>query len=71
MSALGRGPRFLHRAIREIVHRLDDDRPCGVDVEAVHRDVLGSHGVRSALRTIVGGTPAVAGGASTVVGEAS
>lgn len=77
-SALGRGPRFLHRAIREIVPRLDDDRPCGVDVEAVDRDILGSDDVRSALRTlaggastVVGGESAVAEGASTVGGEAS
>ncbi|MFE9438736.1 histidine ammonia-lyase [Streptomyces sp. NPDC006602] len=54
-SALGRGPRLLHRSIREIVPRLDDDRPCGVDVEVVNRDILGSDDVRSALRALVGG----------------
>ncbi|AZQ39786.1 phenylalanine and histidine ammonia-lyase [Streptomyces cyaneochromogenes] len=75
-SALGRGPRFLHRVIREIVPRLDDDRPCGVDVEAVDRDILGSDDVRSALRTLAGEASGVVGGAtvvagaSTVVGEA-
>ncbi|MER6012133.1 HAL/PAL/TAL family ammonia-lyase [Streptomyces bluensis] len=53
-SALGRGPEFLHRAIREIVPRLDDDRPCGVDVEAVSRDILGSDDVRSTLRGLLG-----------------
>ncbi|MCX4702836.1 MULTISPECIES: histidine ammonia-lyase [Streptomyces] len=54
-SALGRGPRLLHHAIRAIVPRLDDDRPCGVDVEVVNRDILGSDDVRSALRALVGG----------------
>jgi len=63
-SALGRGPRLLHRAIRAVVPRLDDDRPCGVDVEAVHRDVLGSDDVRGALRTMAEGASPVAGGAS-------
>ncbi|MFF0085711.1 histidine ammonia-lyase [Streptomyces canus] len=55
-SALGRGPRLLHRAIRAVVPGLDDDRPCGPDVEAVHHDVLGSDDVRSALRTASTGT---------------
>lgn len=54
-SALGRGPEFLLRAIRKIVPRLDDDRPCGVDVEAVGRDVLGSDEVRGTLRARAGG----------------
>ncbi|MER6089002.1 aromatic amino acid lyase [Streptomyces bluensis] len=53
-SALGRGPEFLHGAIREIVPRLDDDRPCGVDVEAVSRDILGSDDVRSTLSGLLG-----------------
>ncbi|MFI5472634.1 histidine ammonia-lyase [Streptomyces cacaoi] len=52
-SALGRGPALLHHAIRAIVPRLDDDRPCGVDVEAVSRDVLGREDVRSTLHTWV------------------
>jgi histidine ammonia-lyase len=54
-SALGRGPELLHRAIRELVPRLDDDRPCGVDVDKVSGDVLGSDDVRSALRALAGG----------------
>nr|WP_241266452.1 aromatic amino acid ammonia-lyase [Streptomyces scabichelini] len=52
--SLGRGPDFLHRAIRKAVPPLDDDRPCGVDVEVVSRDILGSDDVRSALRAMVG-----------------
>ncbi|MGP4051660.1 HAL/PAL/TAL family ammonia-lyase [Streptomyces sp. 2A115] len=54
-SALGRGPELLHRAIRELVPGLDDDRPCGVDVDLVSRDVLGSDDVRSALRALMRG----------------
>lgn len=53
--ALGRGPEFLHRAIRELVPSLDDDRPCGVDVETVSRDILESDDVRSTLRAVLGG----------------
>ncbi|WP_210583522.1 histidine ammonia-lyase [Streptomyces sp. GESEQ-35] len=52
--SLGRGPDFLHRAIRKAVPRLDDDRPCGVDVEVVSRDILGSDDVRSTLRALAG-----------------
>ncbi|MEU3788302.1 aromatic amino acid lyase [Streptomyces fructofermentans] len=55
-AALGRGPALLHRAIREVVPPLDDDRPCGVDVDRVSRDVLGSDVVRSALRALAEGT---------------
>ncbi|MBA2813084.1 histidine ammonia-lyase [Streptomyces sp. KM273126] len=54
-STLGRGPELLHRTIREIVPRLDEDRPCGVDVEAVSRDILGSDEVLSTLRGLLGG----------------
>ncbi|MFJ5266605.1 histidine ammonia-lyase [Streptomyces sp. NPDC088387] len=54
---LGRGPRFLHDAIRRLVPALDDDRPCGVDVEAVHRHVLGSDEVRGRLRAVVAEGP--------------
>ncbi|MEW2395198.1 hypothetical protein [Streptomyces sp. NPDC046862] len=54
-SALGRGPEFPHRAIRELVPCLDDDRPCGVDVEVVSRDILESDDVRSTLRALPGG----------------
>ncbi|KPH98000.1 Histidine ammonia-lyase [Actinobacteria bacterium OK074] len=53
-SALGRGPGFLHRAIREAVPCLDDDRPHGVDVEAVSRSILGCDDVRSTLRALAG-----------------
>ncbi|WP_151475871.1 HAL/PAL/TAL family ammonia-lyase [Streptomyces albicerus] len=54
-SVLGRGPGLLHRAIRELVPALDDDRPCGVDVDRVSLDVLGSDEVRSALCAITEG----------------
>ncbi|MFS8202256.1 HAL/PAL/TAL family ammonia-lyase [Streptomyces sp. CWNU-52B] len=49
-AALGRGPAVLHRAIRELVPGLDDDRACGVDVDRVSQDVLDRETVRSALR---------------------
>ncbi|MFE9767481.1 histidine ammonia-lyase [Streptomyces sp. NPDC005808] len=54
-SALGKGPELLHRAVRKVVPPLDDDRPGGVDVERVRRDVLESDDVRSALRAMTGG----------------
>ncbi|PSM40223.1 phenylalanine and histidine ammonia-lyase [Streptomyces dioscori] len=50
--ALGRGPALLHRAIRELVPPLDEDRPCGVDVDRVTDDILGSDEVRNALRAL-------------------
>ncbi|MEU0068781.1 aromatic amino acid lyase [Streptomyces sp. NPDC006332] len=53
---LGRGPEFLHSAIRKVVSRLDDDRACGVDVETVGRDILGSDDVRGTLRALAGGS---------------
>lgn len=53
-AALGRGPEFLHRAIREVVPTLTDDRPHGVDVETVSRDILGSDDVRSTLNALAG-----------------
>ncbi|MEU6351942.1 aromatic amino acid ammonia-lyase [Streptomyces sp. NPDC047072] len=56
-STLGRGPAVLHSAIRKLVPRLDDDRPHGVDVETVSRDVLASDDVRGSLRALAGGTP--------------
>ncbi|WP_405813734.1 aromatic amino acid lyase [Streptomyces sp. NBC_01390] len=62
--ALGRGPRLLHRAIRAVVPRLDDDRPCGVDVEAVSHGILGSDDVRDALRALLEESSAPAGGTS-------
>lgn len=50
-AALGRGPEYLHRAIRKVVPPLTDDRPHGVDVETVSRDILGSEDVRSTLNS--------------------
>ena len=61
---LGRGPRLLHHAIRAAVPRLDDDRPCGVDVTAVSDGILGSDDVRDALRALLGDASASAGGTS-------
>ncbi|MET7481812.1 aromatic amino acid ammonia-lyase [Streptomyces sp. NPDC005538] len=55
-AALGRGPEYLHRAIRKAVPRLDDDRPHGVDVETISRDILGSDDVRSTLNALAGDT---------------
>ncbi|MFI5882424.1 histidine ammonia-lyase [Streptomyces sp. NPDC051554] len=53
-GTLGRGPEFLYRAIRRRVPSLDDDRPHGVDVETVSRDILGSDDVRSTLNALAG-----------------
>jgi histidine ammonia-lyase len=50
-AALGRGPEYLHRAIRKVVPTLTDDRPHGVDVETVSRDILGSEDVRGTLNS--------------------
>ncbi|WP_307781981.1 aromatic amino acid lyase [Streptomyces sp. MBT65] len=50
-AALGRGPEFLYRAIRKVVPTLTEDRPQGVDVETVSRDILGSDDVRSTLNS--------------------
>ncbi|MFJ9244000.1 histidine ammonia-lyase [Streptomyces sp. NPDC101776] len=50
-AALGRGPEYLHRAIRKVVPTLTDDRPHGVDVETVSRDILRSDDVRSTLNS--------------------
>ncbi|MDX2529026.1 hypothetical protein ACSCB1_32580 [Streptomyces europaeiscabiei] len=63
-TVLGRGPEFLRRSIREVVPRLDDDRPCGVDVETVCRDILESDDVRSTLRALTGEASALVGGAA-------
>ncbi|MDN3025832.1 aromatic amino acid lyase [Streptomyces sp. S.PB5] len=51
---LGTGPEFLHDAIRKRVPRLTDDRPCGVDVEVVAREIMRAEDVRSTLRARVG-----------------
>jgi histidine ammonia-lyase len=49
---LGHGPALLHRAIREAVPGLDDDRPLGSDVELVAGEVLGAPGIQHALATM-------------------
>jgi histidine ammonia-lyase len=53
-AVLGHGPELLHRAIRGVVPRLDDDRPCGPDVDRVSREVLGSARVRQELGELIG-----------------
>ncbi|WP_086749670.1 hypothetical protein [Streptomyces scabiei] len=63
-AVLGRGPEFLRRSIREVLPRLDDDRPCGVDVETVRRDIPESDDVRSTLRALTGEASALVGGAA-------
>jgi histidine ammonia-lyase len=60
----GAGPEFPGGANREVVPRLDDDRPCGVDVETVSRGLPGSGDVRSTLRALTGEASALVGGAS-------
>lgn len=52
-AVLGRGPEFLHHAIRTVVPRLDDDRPCGADVERVAHDVLAAPAVQETIRTLL------------------
>jgi histidine ammonia-lyase len=53
-AVLGHGPELLHRAIRGVVPRLDDDRSCGPDVDRVSREVLGSAQVRQRLGELIG-----------------
>ncbi|MFL6056791.1 MAG: histidine ammonia-lyase [Actinoallomurus sp.] len=52
-DVLGRGPELLHRAIRNVVPRLDDDRPSGADVERVAEHVLGAAAVQEAIRAML------------------
>jgi histidine ammonia-lyase len=40
-SALGRGPRVLYDAVRELVPRLDDDRPSSPEIMRVASELLG------------------------------
>ena len=54
-DVLGRGPELLHRAIRSVVPGLDDDRPCGADVDLVVREVLRSAEVRRLVRELLSG----------------
>jgi histidine ammonia-lyase len=53
-AALGRGPELLHRAIRGAVPHLDDDRPCGADVDLVAGEILGSAEIRRELNLLIG-----------------
>lgn len=52
---IGRGPRLLLEAIRQVVPPLDDDRPCGADIECVAKEVLGAERVQRAIRTMLDG----------------
>jgi histidine ammonia-lyase len=52
-ATLGRGPGLLYLRIRGVVPRLDDDRPCGVDVDRVSREVLASAELRQELGDLV------------------
>jgi histidine ammonia-lyase len=54
-GALGRGPELLHREIRRVVPRLDDDRPSGVDVDRVSREILESAQIRQELGALLNG----------------
>lgn len=49
---LGVGPALLHRAIRDHVAPLDDDRACGPDIERVATAVLADRAVITALEAI-------------------
>ncbi|XVQ12996.1 HAL/PAL/TAL family ammonia-lyase [Spirillospora sp. CA-255316] len=51
-GVLGRGPAFLHEAVRRVVPRLDDDRPSGPDVERVAGEVLGGPEIRRTLAAL-------------------
>ena len=51
-GALGRGPAYLHKAIRQVVPRLDDDRPAGPDVERIATGVLADPDVRATLTAL-------------------
>ena len=53
-AVLGQGPELLHRAIRVVVPHLDDDRPCGADVDRVAHEVLESAGIRQELSELMG-----------------
>lgn len=55
VSALGAGPELLHRAIRDHVDPLDDDRACGPDIERVATAVLADRAVITALETLAAG----------------
>jgi histidine ammonia-lyase len=52
-AVLGRGPELLHHAIRKVVPRLDDDRPCGADVDRVAHDVLAAPAVHGTIRSLL------------------
>lgn len=41
-ASIGVGPAALHRAVRALVPRLDDDRPSGPDVDRLAAEVLGT-----------------------------
>jgi histidine ammonia-lyase len=53
-TTLGDGPALLHRAVRDLVEPLDDDRACGPDVERIAARVLSDREVIAQLEAIVG-----------------
>lgn len=52
-TRLGRGPSMLLDAVRDVVPPLDDDRPCGHDVERVAHDVIGSGELHQRIRAVI------------------
>jgi histidine ammonia-lyase len=50
---MGRGTAAAHACVRELVEPLDDDRPLGVDVERVARELVASGRLRERVREAV------------------
>jgi histidine ammonia-lyase len=50
---LGQGTAAAHACVRELVPPLDDDRPLGVDVERVARELVASGRLRERIRDAV------------------
>jgi histidine ammonia-lyase len=64
VRAAGRGPGVPATRDPGSSPRLDDDRPSGVDVETVCRDILESDDVRSGPRALPGEASTMVGGAA-------
>jgi histidine ammonia-lyase len=67
-GSVGNGPAALHRAVRARVPRLDEDRPCGVDVERVAAEVLGVDAIDVLLDEV--GIPSPLGCRAARIGSA-
>lgn len=52
VTTLGVGPALLHRAIRDLVEPLDDDRSCGPDIERVAAAVLADRPIIAKLESL-------------------